>query len=155
MPELRQKPGIGQGPTWPGGNGSSLSLAADGAGRLLLGDGVPGELVVITVVVVGVLVVEVVVDGSSALLCIVTLTSLLWVPLGLVARQEKTPASSSSTFSMIKMDLLVRTVRTIIFLLSEDVCTTCLQFFPFFNDSSPSMFFSSTPFFCQDISVCS
>ena len=83
MPELRQKPGIGQGPTWPGGNGSSLSLAADGAGRLLLGDGVPGELVVITVVVVGVLVVEVV-----AFLCIVTLTSLLWVPLGLVARQE-------------------------------------------------------------------
>ena len=23
------------------------------------------------------------------------------------------------------------------------------------NDSSPSMFFSSTPFFCQDITVCS
>ena len=88
MPELRQKPGIGQGPTWPGGNGRSLSLAAEGAGRLLLGDGALGELVVITVLVVVVLVVEVVVDGSSALLCIVTLTSLLWVPLGLVARQE-------------------------------------------------------------------
>ena len=88
MPELRQKPGIGQGPTWPGGNGNSLSLAAEGAGRLLLWDGVPGELDVITVVVVGVLVVEVVVDGFSAFLCIVTLTSLLWDPLGLEARQE-------------------------------------------------------------------
>ena len=67
MPELRQKPGIGQRPTWPGGKGRSLSLAATGAG---------GAVVVDMVVVVVVDVVVVVVE-AVALLWIVTLTSLL------------------------------------------------------------------------------
>ena len=69
MPELRQKPGIGQSPTWPGGNGRSLSLAATGAGGAVVVD-VGGDVVVVVVVLV------VVVD-ATALLWIVTLTSLL------------------------------------------------------------------------------
>ena len=69
MPELRQKPGIGQSPTWPGGNGRSLSLAATGAGGAVV-VGVGGEVVLVVVVV------DVVVE-ATALLRIVTLTSLL------------------------------------------------------------------------------
>ena len=69
MPELRQKPGIGQIPTWPGGNGRSLSLAAIGAGGALV-IGVGGEVDLVVVVV------DVVVE-ATALLRIVTLTSLL------------------------------------------------------------------------------
>ena len=69
MPELRQKPGIGQSPTWPGGNGRSLSLAATGAGAAVV-VGVVGEVVLVVVVV------DVVVE-ATALLRIVTLTSLL------------------------------------------------------------------------------
>ena len=71
MPELRQNPGIGQRPTWPGGNGRSLSLAATGAGGPLL-IGVGGEVDLVVVVVE----VDVVVE-ATALLRIVTLTSLL------------------------------------------------------------------------------
>ena len=69
MPELRQKPGIGQSPTWPGGNGRSLSLVATGAGGAVV-VGVVGEVVLVVVVV------DVVVE-ATALLRIVTLTSLL------------------------------------------------------------------------------
>ena len=64
MPELRQKPGIGQSPTWPGGNGRSLSLAATGAGGAVVVD-VGGDVVVVVVV------------EAVALIWIVTLTSLL------------------------------------------------------------------------------
>ena len=70
MPELRQKPGIGQSPTWPGGNGRSLSLAATGTGGVVV-VGVGGEVVLLVVVV------DVVVVEDTALLRIVTLTSLL------------------------------------------------------------------------------
>ena len=66
MPELRQKPGIGQSPTWPGGNGRSLSLAAIGAGGAVVVD-VGGDVVVVVVVVV----------DATALIWIVTLTSPL------------------------------------------------------------------------------
>ena len=69
MPELRQKPGIGQSPTWPGGNGRSLSLAATGAGGAVVVGGV-GEVVLVVVV-------DDVVVEATALLRIVTLTSLL------------------------------------------------------------------------------
>ena len=69
MPELRQKPGIGQSPTWPGGNGRSLSLAAIGAGGAVV-VGVVGEVVLVVVV-------DDVVVEATALLRIVTLTSLL------------------------------------------------------------------------------
>ena len=69
MPELRQKPGIGQSPTWPGGNGRSLSLAATGAGGAVV-VGVGGEVVLVVVV-------DDVVVEATALLRIVTLTSLL------------------------------------------------------------------------------
>ena len=69
MPELRQKPGIGQSPTWPGGNGRSLSLAATGAGGAVV-VGVVGEVVLVVVVV------DLVVE-AIALLRIVTFTSLL------------------------------------------------------------------------------